>query len=415
MRKSYGSVWALGGLAGLWIAAPAMAQTGASALSIVDTPSIAQRSNYYTVDATFSTDYHSNVAGGSAAAAKARGLQQNDVIFTPSALVEVLHAIGRQSVFVTGSVGYNFYAQNSIFNREHIDLNGGLNGQLGSCRATLTGGYLRRQQEIQDLTTRLVQDATEVSSVGLEGACGRGFGFSPNFSVNQSWSTNSSSQLATSDYSSIGGSGGISYQTPKFGVLTLFGQAQSTDFTNRLVPTAQGAQHDGFDTYGGGVRYSRQLGARIQGTVSLSYTSVKPYLSGTRGFDGPTYSADLTYRASSRLNFHGNFTRDVQASNVLNSTYFIETKESVDGTYRVGSRITLVLGASQSDRNFKGPVLSPQTDLTNDHLETVYGSATYRLRRLYFTLSASQDQRSANVVGLGYGDTRVGLTAGANF
>src|SRR5579872_4118591 len=101
MRNSYSRVLALGGLAGLSISAPAMAQstpsapspaesttstpgqsTAAPSLSIVDAGAAVLGSNHYNINASFSTGYESNVAGGSAAAAKARGLQQDDVIFT---------------------------------------------------------------------------------------------------------------------------------------------------------------------------------------------------------------------------------------------------------------------------------------------------------------------------------------------
>jgi hypothetical protein len=337
------------------------------------------------------------------------------VIFTPSALIEVFHHLGRESVFLTGSVGYNFYDQNSVLNRENIDLSGGVNGQFGACRATVNGSYARRQEQLQDTILTRVNDTYTQGSVGLEGACGRGFGLSPNFSFTQSWSTNSLAQLSSSDYNTTGGNAGVSYQTPNFGVLSLFGQAQTTDFTNRLVTFNLVTGHDGFETYGGGVRYSRLLGARIQGTVSVSYTAVHPYTGATTDFSGFTYSTDLTFRASSRLMLHGNFIRDVQPSNVFNSTYYVESKELVEGTYNLGSRITLNLGASDTNRDFKGAMLSRLTDLTHDELESVYGSASYRLRKIYLTLSASQTHRTANVAGLGYPDTRVGLTVGGNF
>ena len=426
MRKTKLTRWvALGGVAGLAISSSALAQStsssAASTYSIVDTPSVATAPSHYSINGTFETEYQSNVAGGSAAVSALRGLKREDVVFTPTLLVDAFKPIGPESVFLTGSVGYNFYDRNTILNRENFDLTGGVNGQLGICRATVTGGYIRRQDELQDITLARVQDVFDQTSIGMEGACGRGFGFSPIFSITQAWSTNSLSLLQSSNYSSLGGSGGISYQAPTLGNLSLFGQYQTTTFPNRFVPFNQGETQDGFNTYGGGVKYVRLLGARIQGTVSLSYTSVQPFVSGTGGFDGLTYSADVTYRASSRLDFHGSFIRDVQPSNVPDSTYYIETKSLVEGTYHVGSRIDVNLGLSQADRTFKGSSLLPNlTNLTNfdlrsDTLKTVYGVVTYRLRKLYVALSARNEFRSANVPELSYTDNRVGLTVGTNF
>jgi hypothetical protein len=248
----------------------------------------------------------------------------------------------------------------------------------------------------------------------MEGTCGRPIGFAPIFSISQTWSNNSLSQLQSSDYNTLGGSGGISYQTPTIGVLSLFGQYQTTDFTNRVLFFSQSPMHDGFDTYGGGIRYVRQLGARIQGTVSVSYTSVRPFV-GAAGFDGLTYGADVTFRASSRLMLHGSVLRDVQPSNVFDATYFLETKGLVEGTYDIGSRLKLVVGASEQDRTFKGPAIVQGVDLSSDSLKSIYSSLTYSLRRFYVALNAKYDQRNANISDLGYPDTRVGLTVGTQF
>ena len=410
---------ALGGLAGLAIASPALAQstsaTDASAYSIVDTPSVAALPSHYSLNGTFETEYQTNVAGGSAAVAALRGLKQGDIVFTPTLSVDGFKPFGRESAFLTGSVGYNFYDRNTILNRENLDLTGGVNGQLGICRATVTAGYVRRQNELEDTTLLLVKDVYDQTSVGMEGACGRGFGFSPIFSVSQTWSNNSLAQLQTSNYTTLGGSGGISYQAPTLGDVSLFGQYQTTDFTDRLVIFNQTPIQDGFDTYGGGVKYVRLLGARIQGTVSLSYTSVKPFVGSAGGFDGVTYGADITFRAGSRLDFHGSFNRDVQPSNIPDTTYYIETKSLVEGTYHLGSRLDANLGVSQQDRAFKGSLFPTNLDLQDDTLKTIYGTLTYKLRKFYVALSLRNEQRSADVAGLSYANNRVGLTAGTTF
>jgi len=330
-------------------------------------------------------------------------------------LLEAFKPLGRESIFVTGTAGYNFYDRNSILNREHIDLTAGANAQLGACRATVTGGFTRRQNELDDVTlSTKIQDALDVATVGADATCGHGYGFAPILSFSRSWANNSLVQLQSSDYTTIGGSAGFSYQTPTFGNLSFFGQYQSTEFNERIFLITVGPVQDGFDIYGGGVKYVRLLGARIQGTVSLSYTSVKPFLSGTKGFDGPTYGADLTFRASSRLNFHANFTRSIVPSNVLESTYSLQTKELVEGTYDIGSRLSLNLGVSDQHRNFSGEALNIN-DLTSDELKSVYATLTYSLRKIHFSLNAQNSQRTANIALLSYPDTRVGLIVATDF
>jgi hypothetical protein len=360
------------------------------------------------------TTYQSNVAGGDAAIAAMRGLKQDDVSFSPTAVVEAFKPLGRESIFITGSVGYNFYDKNSILNRENIDLTGGVNGQLGPCRATLTGGYSRRQNELQDITLSRVQDAYDQTSVGIEGACGRGFGLSPNFSVTQSWSNNSLSQLQSSDYRTISATAGLSYQAPTLGSLSLFGQYSSTEFFNRIVDFNQNPEHDGYDIYGGGVRYVRQLGARIQGSVSVSYTQVSPFV-GASGFGGLTYGADVTFRASSRLMLHGSVIHDVQPSNLFDSEFYVETKGIVEANYSFSSRLEASLSFAQVDRTFQGPAIVSQFDLKDDSERSIYATLTYNLRRAFISLNLRNDDRTANLQGLSYTDNRVGLTVGTRF
>jgi hypothetical protein len=54
-------------------------------------------------------------------------------------------------------------------------------------------------------------------------------------------------------------------------------------------------------------------------------------------------------------------------------------------------------------------------DLSSDTLKSVYSTLTYSLRRVFVALNARYDQRDANLAGLGYPDTRVGLTVGTQF
>jgi hypothetical protein len=408
----------LGGAWGLLMGAPALAQQTATAeasgLSIVATPSVASAASHYHVNGTFETAYETNVSGGAASVAGARGLKQDDFIFTPTLLVDLFKTFGRESLFLTGSAGYNFYAYNGTLNRENIDLAGGGNAQIGPCRTTVTGVYDRRQQQLENLTRLAVQDVYSETSLGVQGACGRAIGFQPTFSFNQTWTNSTQQQQQSTDYNSTGGSGGIAYVTPTFGNLTVSGNYTSTRFVNRVIALGPIQLQDGYDTYGGGVSYSRLLGARIQGVVSLSYTTVQPYI-GSAGFSGPTYSLDVTYRVGGRLSLHGNVTHDIQPSNVIDSDYYIETKGQIEASYLFSSRLDATVGFSDSARNFKGPALMPAVDLTHDTLESVYGTVTYSLRKVYVSLDVRHEYRSANLSGFSYPNTRVGFTVGTKF
>jgi hypothetical protein len=415
MRSRNSTLWAvLGGLSCICVGSPALAQ-GGQPFSIVDSPNIDQTASRLRINATVEGAYESNVAGGDAQVAAERGLKPQDFMITPTVLVDVLRPIGPESVFLQGSAGYSFYDRNSVLNRENLNLTGGLNARLGTCRGTATARISRYQDQLQNVTRTEVKDVYDLYSVGLDAICGRPIGLSPILSVTQSWANNSNTELSTSDNQTFGVSAGVAYQTPTFGKLSLFGQYQTTTFNNRFVLVNSQPVQDGYDTYGGWIRYQRLLGARIQGTASVGYTSLKPAIAGTPGFDGFTYDADLTFRAGGRLGLHAGFNRDVEPSNVLDATYGLEIRSLVEATYDLGARLKLNLGVSETTRRFQGLSLLTGVDLTKDDTKSIYATATYKLNKLFVALNVRNDERIANVAAFSYSDTRVGLTVGTAY
>jgi hypothetical protein len=409
------TLWAvLGGLSCICVGSPALGQAS-QPFSIVDWPNIDQTASRVRINGTVEAAYETNVAGGDALVAAERGLIQQDFMITPTVLVDVLRPVGPESVFLQGSAGYSFYDRNTVLNRENLNLAGGLNARLGICRGTATARISRYQDQLQDLTRTAVKDVYDLYSVGLDTTCGRPVGISPILSVSQSWANNSNVELSSSDSQTFSVSAGVAYQAPAFGKLSLFGQYQTTTFNNRFVLVNSQPVQDGYDTYGGWIRYQRLLGARIQGTVSVGYTSLKPAVAGTPGFDGFTYDADLTYRVDSRLGLHGSFTRDLEPSNVLDATYGLETKTLVEATYDLAARVKLNLGVSETTRRFQGLALITGVDLTKDDIKSIYATATYRRNKLFVALNVRNDERIANVADFSYSDTRVGLTVGTAY
>ena len=173
----------------------------------------------------------------------------------------------------------------------------------------------------------------------------------------------------------------------------------------------------GYQTLSGGLTYTRAVGSRLQGSVSLSYTKLDNQGSTARGFSGATYSAALTYELSSRLHATGLVSRATVPSNRLNSTFGIDELYSSQLTYDLSSRLTLEGGASLAHDAFNGtPFSQGGFDLTDEKIYTAFANVNLRLtRRLSLSLNAEHLQRNANYPGLSYPDTRVGLTAIATF
>jgi hypothetical protein len=367
------------------------------------------------VSPSVTATYDSNVARGSQSIVAERGLQSaDDEIISPDVNLDLNQPFGRGAAFLAGTVGYNFYLRDTVLNREFVDLRGGYSAQLGGCHGTASVGYDRSQNQLTDVLRGSVKDTYSLETVGGSVGCGGDIGFAPVASVSESWSQNNGGALTTSDLRIFSGSAGLAYQTPTNGALSLFGQYQTTDFPNRTIITGGETTHDGYQLYGVGIKYSRTLGARIQGTVSGNYTIVDTEGS-SNGFKGFTYSASLNFRASSRLSFLGDFNRQVTPSNVLDASYQVSNQELIEANYTHGARWSFSIGASEQVANQSGVGLISVLDLTHYTTNSIFSRATYSLRRINFSVSLRNDRRATNQPLLNYSDTRASVTAATSF
>ncbi|MFN3514885.1 MAG: outer membrane beta-barrel protein [Phenylobacterium sp.] len=355
--------------------------------------------------------YDTNVARSNAAVAALRGVEREDWIFSPSVRANIVQPFGRQAVFLNGAVGYEFYNKNDQLNRERIGLQGGLQTGFGPCRGSLVGGYDRKQSDLRDLTLLTVENMETITSAGVDAVCGRQAGLGVMASATQKWADNSASSRVTADYTDFMAVAGVVYQRPTFGELNLFGSYGKIKYDNRLVPAGAGFVRDGYERHGAGVRYTRRLGARLQGSVSASYISVEPESPAVDDFQGANYSADITFRSSDRLQMALAFAREVTPSNRIETAYSVEDSYRLEGTYAMGSRIKLGLGASYSKADYEGAALTPTFSVTEEEIRRVFGSVGVDIgRRFAVKLDATQEERDANVPGFDYTANRVGLS-----
>ncbi|MFN3627942.1 MAG: hypothetical protein ACK4S3_08695, partial [Parvibaculum sp.] len=272
----------------------------AAAAGVLATPALAQDAKRLRVQLNARAVYDDNVPRSNAALAALRGVEQEDWIFSPSVSIDLQQPIGRQTVFLMGSVGYNFYEKNDELNREQISLRGGVNSVFGPCAFDLSGDVKRQQSQLEDLALGVTKNLETVSSVSLGAACGREVGFVPTASVAQQWAGNSAAQREDADYVSSTASLGIAYRRPTLGELTLSMNYGATDY-DRFILTPSGLEKDGYETYGASLRFARSIGARLKGSVSGGYSSAQPSTSNSEEFEGFTYAVDLNYRPTSRL------------------------------------------------------------------------------------------------------------------
>jgi hypothetical protein len=372
--------------------------------------------NQAPVSASVEAALDTNVADSDAALAAARGLKLEDEIYTPNVALNLTHQFGPESLVLNGDIGYEFYQHNTVLNRENIDLQGGVDGQFGTCKANVLGSVNRHQSYLQDLAVvgPIVSNTQSLSTIKLDGSCGGSIGLGPALSISQTWQNNGTASFRQFDYRQFMVTGSLVYQRPSFGKLSAFVQYEEAEYPNQIVPLPGDSSRVGnhYNLYAGGARFERDIGARISATVSGAYTSLEP-LQGP-GFSGFSYNADLVYRIFGRTQLHLYGQRAAQPALLNNAAFEVIDTYKVEAGYAMTSRVNLTLGASDERERFGGVIGLP-LEVTDNHLQTVYSSARVDFaRRFYLQLDARYEIRHANLVQLDYNSERVGLTLGAH-
>jgi hypothetical protein len=285
-----------------------------------------------------------------------------------------------------------------------------LKGQIARCKGTLTDDFKYAQTDLQYLPIAVTKNTERDESIGLDGSCGGQVGLVPTLAVSEDWTDNSSAELFTSDYQALNLRTGLAYRAPRFGELSAFFSYDQTDFPNRDLLVGPATIQDGYKVYGAGVRYDHRLGARIEGTLTVSYSDLRPDDATVQGYAGVTFDADVTMRFSRLLQAKLTLERAVNPTIWPGITYAVDNSYALEADYTPG-RLKFVAGVSGGSNQYHGADLIPNVDISSESLWSVRGSVAYQLnRRIGLELDASHEARDANVAEFSYPDTRVALS-----
>ena len=390
--------------------APALAQSGAAPARQI------------TIGVTGQATYDSNTPQSGAIFAEARGLEREDVRFTPAVTIDAVIPIGRQTLSLGGSVGYDFYARNTQLNSERIGLDAAAGLKLAGCDVGLSAGYSRRQTALGDffilgpVTPDGVQadNVEDIKTVGANATCGDAIGIRPTASVSHTWVDNSNAFRTLSDSRSLSARAGVSYARPAFGSLSLFGSYARATYPGRDEIGLAGA--DSFETYGAGVRFSRDIGSRLRGVAEVSYTSADSGQDDVDDFSGITWSLQLTADVTDRLQGSFDVSRAIQPSNRIDATYSVTQSYGANFSYALGPRVQLTASALYRDRDLRGAVLLGGFGITEDELTSFSAGARYQLnRRFSLNANVARESRRTNNEFFDYDSTRVSAGFAATF
>jgi hypothetical protein len=370
-------------------------------------------------------EYDSNVARASPTLAARQGLHISDTVYTPALNANLVLPVGRQALFMDGTVGYAAHQQNSQLDHARVNLNAGVGNKLGPCGSVFTGGYFIGRSELQDTAlATTVQDLQEVKKVDIALSCARPPGLGVNIDASRSWATNDAPAATNGNYQTTAISGSVLYSRPSIGTIAITASDAKTDYSQSGVLALVGPS--GFEARSGGIRLERHLGGRIQASASVAYTKAQIEQPGVvggpaptaRDFSGLTYSGDLSFRASSRLTAHAGFNREVKPSLIPGGSFELHTEYMVGVTYKLGSRIKLGLSGQDRKINVHGniPAALAATTLTDARIKVVETTARYDLtKRLSFVLTGGHETRDANNPLFAYTDNRISLGTEVKF
>ena len=365
------------------------------------------------VQVTGRVTYDSNLARGGAVVQTVKDVRPDDIIYTPSVRINLGMPIARQSVFLTGSAGYDFHQFNKQLDSERLDFVGGGMGAFGPCGAGLNAGYQRRQSDQSELDLTVTGNKQQTVSVGAQLSCEVAAGLAPSVSV-QHFQTENTAERGVVNSNQTVVTGAVSYGNRRTGNIELLVGYSHAEYDE--VALVVRAPTPNFDTFNAGVRYSRPIGTRLTGRASLSYLYVKSDAERDEGYSGPSGTGALSYRVNPRMGVNLTYEVGALPSMQQGSSYVLTTALAVDANYRFSSRLRGALGARWGDRSYEDQAQQSSLDVSDEKTRAIFGSVSYEVgRSATVSLDARHEVRQAEPALFDYDAYRVTLTATKTF
>lgn len=356
--------------------------------------------------------YDSNVAAGSQAVADLRGIRRGDYIYSPNANLDISLPFGRQLVTLSGDIGYEFHQYNSQLKRERIGLAGGVRRPIGPCITSLDLQYGRAQTDLADLSLIVTRNTQENIVTSANVACQPLAGIGASVGAFYGTTTNSA-PVGVVDSKRRGVNAAVSYSNSLLGTVALTGAYSTTDYSDPGTPDQ--FVPPGTNQASLTVSIVRPIGTRLTGTASLGYTRLRSD-NGGQAFDGLTGSGALTYRVNPRLTASLTYRRAVQNTLLRGADYTLSESLSLNGSYRIGSRITATFGGQLTRGQQKGQLPTLVDTFSESRAKSVTGSLSTQIGRTgTLSINARYEVRNAKPTLFDYSSYRIGVTASQTF
>ncbi len=386
------------------------------------------------------TRYDSNMLRLGDGFTPSNGGQRHDLQISPLVSASLGLPIGRQQVFVAGSLGRDIYVNNNQLNRNRYSLGAGVNIRAASrCTATAAVDLNSRQALITEVA-ELVPNLQETLSYGATALCQSPAGLGFGAAVRRIEFRNDAVARRPLDYNSLAFNGQLSYALGNIGRFSASGALTKIEYKNRPIILPGGnADTDALDILSGRFGFQREIGSRLSLNLGFSYLesrpvpktvlqlspAVPPALPGAvlapfsrEKFSGLGYDGAIIYRPSSRLTATLQANRNVQASANVLAQYQVFTSIGGDLDYRLGSAISIGGGATFDKRKYFTGILLPNVTgrRVQDDISRVYGNIGYAPVKLYtLGLELSYQKRKSLPVEFSFDSFAAILSLRVNF
>lgn len=370
------------------------------------------------ISASTEVRYDSNFTHTSAASVTTTGKPKSEQKFSPRLGINLGLPFGANNLSLSGGVGYDFHRHNKRLNKESIDLKSGLALSFSPCSPSFSGQISRKQSDLGEIAptagtgiSRVTNAQTEWQ-IGGSLSCGKSFGIRPTASVTYEEGHNSAALRQINNRNVMTYMVGLNYVHPSIGDFMIFGQQRELRFDNQFLPNGQ---ENGNRTRSYGVSFSRSIGARMQGSASISWTELNPRQPGVPNFKGLNWSGNLSLQATPLLSLNAAIGKSTSSTLAVASNYNTSTDYSFGASYTLTPRISLQAGYSTKKKAYAGPLGTPAPGvplLTGDRKAQYNAAINYNFSpKLQFSLSGAHETRDANGTFFDYHNNRVALRA----
>lgn len=342
---------------------------------------------------------------------------RDNIRVTPGIDLDYSRLLGRVSLNISGSAGYDYNSRFKFLNQSRINFNGRVRAPVGAiCSFDVTASYDRATFDLNDTQTNNTQDAVAARSTilnyGINTACKRSAGFAPSAGFNYQKIDNS--QVRFFNNRRYTANLGLLYSKPSVG--TLSANVVYTKLQRPFIAELIGVNDD-TDILSIGLGLNRAVSPRIRVNIVGGFTKAMPQRAAVRSFVGASYSGRLEWLPNSRVILTGTLGRQVTNQNGISATYVIREDYALSAGYKASAKSQITFSGSRTQRDFRGESLTSFLEpLRADRLSSISANYSYDLtRRLRISVGASQRWRKADNPFYNYKSTVLSSSIGAHF